>query len=231
MFDAPVHSQGIGAATPASSHRYAGPERRREAVATRHWHSAALDAIDYGIVLVGEHNHVVHGNRAAHAELASDYPLQVAGGELRARSSRDAAALREALDAARLRGLRRLLTIGEGPGRASLSVVPLAGPAPVPQGRTVLLVLGKRRVCEALSMQGFARSHQLTDAETRVLVALCEGRAPQETAAELGVAISTVRTQIASIRMKTGAASIGDLVRQMAVLPPLTGLLRAALPA
>jgi len=42
------------------------------------------------------------------------------------------------------------------------------------------------------------------------------------------VAVSTVRTQIGSIRAKTGAASISELVRQVAVLPPLVGALRGA---
>jgi DNA-binding CsgD family transcriptional regulator len=44
-----------------------------------------------------------------------------------------------------------------------------------------------------------------------------------------GVAVSTVRTQIGSIRAKTGAASISALVRQVAVLPPLVGALRGGL--
>jgi hypothetical protein len=38
--------------------------------------------------------------------------------------------------------------------------------------------------------------------------------------------VSTVRTQIGSIRAKTGANSIRELVRQVAVLPPLVGALR-----
>jgi hypothetical protein len=42
------------------------------------------------------------------------------------------------------------------------------------------------------------------------------------------VAVSTVRTQIGSIRAKTGAGSIRELVRQVAVLPPLVGALRGA---
>jgi DNA-binding CsgD family transcriptional regulator len=57
---------------------------------------------------------------------------------------------------------------------------------------------------------------------------------PGEIASELGVAISTVRTQIGNLRLKTGAQSIRALVRQVAVLPPLMGALRSsasALPA
>jgi DNA-binding CsgD family transcriptional regulator len=66
----------------------------------------------------------------------------------------------------------------------------------------------------------------LTPAETRVLELLCAGVRPTEIAGRAGVAVSTVRTQIGSIRAKTGAASIRELVRQVAVLPPLVGALR-----
>ena len=50
---------------------------------------------------------------------------------------------------------------------------------------------------------------------------------PTQIARQLNVTVSTVRTQIGSIRAKTGAASISDLVRQMAVLPPMLSVLRA----
>jgi hypothetical protein len=40
-----------------------------------------LDEIDYGMVLVGEGNHVLHVNHAARAELDADHPLQLLGRE------------------------------------------------------------------------------------------------------------------------------------------------------
>jgi DNA-binding CsgD family transcriptional regulator len=76
-------------------------------------------------------------------------------------------------------------------------------------------------------VQWFARSHDLTLAETRVLEALSEGLQPNDIAARHGVGISTVRSQIGSIRSKTRSDSIGALVRQVAVLPPLVGALRS----
>jgi hypothetical protein len=42
------------------------------------------------------------------------------------------------------------------------------------------------------------------------------------------VGLSTIRTQIGSIRLKTGASSIRALVRQVALLPPLVSALQAA---
>jgi DNA-binding CsgD family transcriptional regulator len=87
--------------------------------------------------------------------------------------------------------------------------------------------MGKRQVCGELSVQWFARSQGLTQAETRVLEALSEGMQPSDIAERHGVGISTIRSQIGSIRAKTHSDSIGALVRQVAVLPPLVGALRA----
>lgn len=215
-----------GADSSTSSPHYAGPERRHDASRMPHWIAATFDEIDYGVLLLSDATHVVHVNHAARAELDRQHPLQLLGRELRARHSQDVAPLHEALRAAGLRGLRKLLTLGEGSQRVSVSVVPLV-PSSGHEGETMtLMMLGKRRVCEELSVQGFARSNGLTAAETRVLVALCNGTPPGEAAVQLGVAISTVRTQIGNIRLKTGAESIRDLVRQVAVLPPLMGVLR-----
>lgn len=209
---------------PGSNH-YSGPDRRAAPAPVRHWMAATLDEVDYGMLLLADETQAVHVNHTARAELDSTHPLQLLGGELRARRPQDAHALAEALQAAARRGLRKLLTLGEGAQRVSVSIVPLAVPndsgAPV-----TLVMLGKRQVCEALSVQGFACSHGLTAAEGRVLVGLCRGTPPTAIAAQLGVAISTVRTQIGTIRQKTGAASIRGLVQQVAVLPPLMGVLR-----
>lgn len=190
----------------------------------RHWLAAALDELDYGIVLLGEDMRIVHINDAARDELDDQHPLQRVGGELRARLGRDIHPLHDALTSAATRGLRRLLPLGEVGHRISVSVVPLE--ASGHGGRAVLVVIGKRAVCESLSIQGFARANALTGAETRVLVALCGGVPPTRAAEQLGVAVSTVRSQIQSIRAKTGSESIRALVRQIAVLPPVKGVLR-----
>ncbi len=209
---------------PTVTARQTGGGSSPGAPAIGHWLAAALDELDYGIVLLLDDMHISHINDAAAVELDDRHPLAMVAGQLSARCARDTALLNEAVSSAATRGIRRLLTLGEDGRRASVSVVPLdsadAGP------RAVLVVLEKRSVCESLSVHGFARSCGLTGAETRVLVALCSGSPPTQTAEELGVAVSTVRSQIGSIRQKTGAASIRALVRQVAVLPPVKGVLR-----
>ena len=190
-----------------------------------------LDEIDYGMLLVSADAQVLFLNHAARMELDGQHPLQLLGHSLRAHRPQDVAPLYDALAYAQ-RGLRKLVTLGAAEHRVSVSVVPLPGGNSQRSEElrpTTLLVLGKRQVCEQLSVQGYARSMHLTPAETRVLELLCSGVRPTQIAQQQNVAVSTVRTQIGSIRAKTGAASISDLVRQVAVLPPLVGVLRARL--
>ena len=168
----------------------------------------------------------MHVNHAGRVELEAtkDHPLMLEGRHLRARSTKDQHALQDAMHAASQRGLRRMLSLGEAGQRAGVSVVPLGGADAT--GQATLLVMGKSQVCGKLAVQGFARAHRLSPGEEQVLASLCDGTSPSEIAQANGVAISTVRTQIANIRQKTGAESIRDLIHQVAVLPPLVGVLR-----
>jgi len=191
------------------------------------WYELMLDEIDYGVLLLDSGAQMLHANHAARSELDDRHPLQLLGRQLRARDTADMAQLHDALQAATQRGLRRLLMLGQDAHRVAVSVVPLRTGGPGGQTATQLS-LGKRQMCGGLSVQWFARSHGLTLAETRVLEALSEGLHPNDIATRYGVGISTIRSQIGSIRLKTRSDSIGALVRQVAVLPPLVGALRGA---
>jgi DNA-binding CsgD family transcriptional regulator len=225
---------GVGAlGLPGGIHlrHYQGPERRATGRDPAACLTRMLDEIDYGMLLVTADAQVAYLNHAARLELDGHHPLQLSGCLLGAHSPPDVAPLYEALADAQ-RGLRKLLTLGVGAQQVCISVVPLHDTAgagdSLDDSALTLLVLGKRQVCEQLSVQGYARSHHLTPAETRVLEGLCGGLRPTTIAALAGVAVSTVRTQIGSIRAKTGAGSIRELVRLVAVLPPLVGALRGA---
>ena len=205
---------------------------RQAGVQWNQWLTRMLDEIDCGMLMVNADAQVLYANHAARHELDGQHPLRLLGQQLVTHRGEDVAPLCESLAAAQ-RGLRRLLTLGEGAQRVSVSVVPLPGDMAGPgvAEHATLLVLGKRQMCASLSVQGFARSMQLTPAETRVLEMLCHGVRPTEVATRQGVALSTVRTQISSIRAKTGAASIRELVRQVGLLPPLVGALRHGVPS
>jgi DNA-binding CsgD family transcriptional regulator len=93
----------------------------------------------------------------------------------------------------------------------------------------VLLVFGKRSAAETLTVDFYARSHGLTSAEMNVLKHICSGMKPKEIARDNGVAISTVRSHICSIRVKTQTDSIRDLINRVAVLPPITPAMKTAM--
>jgi DNA-binding CsgD family transcriptional regulator len=220
QFDAAAAFAPRARAMPSPLLAYKGPERRSSSSLSTRLLALMLDEIDYGMLLT-EGTHVLHANHAAQAELDAGHPLKVASGVLRVDDPLDLARLQEALVGAK-RGLRKLVPMGTGARRVNLAVVPLG------LGGTgaTLVMMGKRQVCERLSVQWFARSHALTPAETRVLEGLCEGMEPREVATLHQVGLATVRTQIGNIRAKTGASSIRSLVRQVAVLPPMVSSLR-----
>ena len=222
------------AAAPATARprSYAGPERRNAAGQPHRRMAQMLDTLDHGMLLVSDTLRVRHVNGAAWRDLDDQHPLQLIGAgpddlQLHARFGPDVLPLREALVGAAERGLRRLLPLGTGRQRISVAVVPLPvlGAADKP---CAAVLLGRRQVCEELTVDWFARSHRLTAAETAVMKGLCADFTPQQIADRQGVGLATVRTQIGNIRLKTGACSIRALVRQVALLPPLVSALLGA---
>lgn len=188
--------------------------------------ASILDEIDYGIVVLDLDGRVRHANYRARAELQTDHPLRFEQGRLKARSGWDNAAFNNALHAAAHRGLRRLIEMSCRDERISVAIVPLtacAGESP----EALLVLMGRRHICEDLSVQSFARASRLTGTETRVLEGLCNGASVSMIARSHGVAISTVRSHVASIRGKTGARTVQELVRRVAALPPLVSVLRS----
>lgn len=178
-----------------------------------------LDEVNHGLMLVGESARVHYANHMALRECASNPALELRDGHLHALRRSEQEALVKALAAA-CAGRRSLLNFDVTDAPVSLAVVPMSGSTAVDDEVVALLVFGKRRLCEPLSVEFFAQAYQLSAAERTVLGNLCNGLSPVQTAKQVGVAISTVRTQIGSIRLKTQAQSIAQVVRMVTMLPP-----------
>jgi DNA-binding NarL/FixJ family response regulator len=176
-----------------------------------------IDQIDCGLLVCDEQGHVLHANRAARRELDSALILKLLDGVVccGGSSGRELAA---AIKAAATRGLRRLVSLQDSPP-LMLVVTPLdkqPGTEPL-----VLLMIGRRTLCTPLGLELLAMQHHLTWAEQRVLRAIVGGVSVREMASEHGVAVSTIRTQLQSIRDKLGVANIDALLLIAARLPPV----------
>lgn len=214
--------------TATTSHwpnAYTGPERRSTAPSpmTR-WLARMLDETQHGMLLITPYGRLRHANHAARDELARGQSLRLAGEEILATHRDQQGVLLQALAEGR-HCRRRLITLGTGDQALPVAVVPMGDGDPRAEA-LVLLVLGRRQGHEALTLDFYARTQGLTSAEARVLQSLCDGLRPKEVAQRFDVAVSTVRTQISSIRAKTQTASIRDLVSKVGTLPPITPTMR-----
>lgn len=196
---------------------------------------ALLDEIDCGLVVCDAAGRVRFANRAARRELAAGRRLARHDGRLvrvlpsGARPG-PGAELEAALRAAAFRGRRSLVALagdGDDEYRLLVSVQPLPAAAAEPGDAEagVLLLFGRRRACSALGMELLASAHRLTQAERRVLAGLLDEAAPGDIARRHGVRLSTVRTQIQSIRAKFGVHSIEALLLRAAEVPPVASAL------
>jgi len=206
---------------------YVGPERRSGDAAMAGWLARMLDEMDHGMLLITPGGELRHANQPARQELAHGGSLRLSNGRVHASHADQHGVLSEVVvDAGR--GRRRLITLGDKANALSVAAVPM-GNEHEGDEMLVLLVLGRRQSCEALTVDFFARTQGLTSAEAKVLQALCDGLRPKEAARRFGVAVSTIRTQISSIRTKTQTTSIRDLVSRVTALPPIAPAMKSAL--
>jgi DNA-binding CsgD family transcriptional regulator len=187
--------------------------------------AALLDELDTGIVLCNERAQALLFNEAARRELAdggvlylgADRTLSTVGGI-------SLLALRRAVQNAALRGLRQLVPLRAGERKLMVAVQPLrTDPKTRPYA---VLLLGRRQLCPELAVEMLGRLHSLTPAERRVLKGLVAGQPVTALARGHGVAVSTVRTQVASLRSKFGVKRVDDLMMLVAEMPPMVNALR-----
>jgi DNA-binding CsgD family transcriptional regulator len=185
--------------------------------AQRHQLQQIVDQIDCGLLVCDAHGRMLHANRAALRELDSAQVLKLQDGTLCCRGP-SAADLAAAIQAAATRGLRRLVNLQDSPP-LMLVVLPMD---PEPGGNPMVLVMiGRRSLCTPLGLELLAIQHRLTWAEQRVLRAIVGGVAVRDIATENGVAVSTVRSQVQSIRDKLGVGNIDALLLVAARIPPV----------
>lgn len=178
-----------------------------------------LNELAFGVVITSPQGRVIQANPLARQELGRFRVLGCTDQQLRTQCADDGRVLHEALLKA-ARGKRSLIMLrGGGAGALALAALPLqAEPGALAQ---VALIFSRASVCETLMLGFFARANSLTATEEHVLGQLCQGYSAPEIAAQMKVAVSTVRSHIRNLCAKTQASGVRELVSRVAVLPPV----------
>lgn len=178
-----------------------------------------LEEIDYGLILLRADGTLQHANHLARHELARGRFLRVAGDRVVGQTPSQTDEVLRAVAAA-AQGRRQMLMLRTDSDTLPVACVPLSQPYEA-SGGSVLLMLARQPGIQNLNVTFFSRSHGLTPTEEAVLRALCEGLEVQDIAEAHGVSVCTVRTQVRSLRLKTGIGSMRLLVQRVASLPPM----------
>lgn len=184
-----------------------------------------MDELAYGVLVTGLDHQVLHANQAARHELARRRVLGVRDKLLYGCAPEDGKALQEALTKVG-QGKRSMLTLSTTDGFSlTMAVLPLKVDEAAGVVRAAFM-FSRASVCESLMLCFFARSHSLTATEEHVLGILCQGYSAPQVAAQLKVAVSTVRSHVRSLCAKTRSSGVRELVNRVAVLPPVAPSLR-----
>ena len=187
-----------------------------------------FDEIDYGMLIIDAQGHILHANHLARHELANGRIIMSYGNSLLGSSAGFTSQIQQAMESS-FRGQRRLLMLVEGERELSLAFTPLSHPLET-DAPSVLVLMSRQSTCDNLAVRMFARTLSLSPSEESVLLALCRGLQIAEIAEQHGVAESTVRSQIKTLREKAGAPSIRRLLHRVNSLPPVVPALRIITP-
>jgi DNA-binding CsgD family transcriptional regulator/PAS domain-containing protein len=187
---------------------------------------AALDTLSSGVWLVDRNYRVLHANAAGEALLRRQgAPLRIFEGRLTASMPADAQRLSRAIhravagelvdEASNGTATHEAIPLGDAAlGEALVAtVVPLCNSAP--PASAVVFVQGPA-AAPVTRLDAFGALHGLTPAELRCLNEIFLGRNVPEVANALGVAPTTIRSQLSRIFEKTLTTSQTELTRLVA---------------
>jgi DNA-binding CsgD family transcriptional regulator len=180
-----------------------------------------LDAFKCGVVLTNRSGSILHANRAAERMMRHGGPIQGVRGVLQAKAPAAARELRSAISLAAedetslgKTGLAIRVSAHEEPAQYA-HVLPLAGGelrARLKPEAVAAVFVGATNDDEG-EAEAMATAFSLTLAEKRLVEHLLGGNSLRESAAVLGVAVTTARTHLENIFQKTGVRRQAELMR------------------
>ncbi len=184
---------------------------------------ATLDGLAAGVFLTRRDSRVVYMNAAAERQVKSGSALRIVDNRLSPTNLKARAAVAKAIDEAAIDE-----TVA-GPVGHSLAISGdngvgyIATLLPLERGRrqsimapfaaSVAVFVQDPAQAPLMPGEAFARLHQLTGGELRVLLALAQGVGAKEAADMLGIGEPTVRSHLQHIFSKTGTSRQADLLQ------------------
>lgn len=183
----------------------------------------AIEQLGAAIIVCDGEARILEVNRLAERLLTPGEMLTVRDGRLSARRVFETGRLEALIAAAagvrgEISGGRMLLGSVLGTAPLVATVMPLVAEHS-PSGRPAAMVLIGGGTSDTAFDEQIAKLFGLSRAETRLAAALVRGRTLGEVAADRGLKITTVRTQLSSILRKLGIHRQTDLVRLLASVP------------
>lgn len=178
-----------------------------------------LDRYPQAFVLTDARARVLFSNTAANKIISLRDGLKVEAGRLVALSSREDAALQEAIRETAVASTsspsRMPITRSSRALPYRLLLMPLQGSRAVPLGVSqpavaVLIVDSGATSCPSVAM--LQELFSLTPCEARVAASLVQGQSVEEAAAKLNVSVETVRTHVRRVLSKTDTNRQGELI-------------------
>jgi DNA-binding CsgD family transcriptional regulator len=205
-------------ADPATSQ--ALPAHAPEAALAQSLAAIAVNELASGLIIIDQYARMLHRNPAADAVLARADCIAVDSGHITVTHMPDIRKFSQALTLAAA-GQRSMVALGAY-GHMTVAVIPLQPAGP--QGKAIehfALLFSRASMCEALMLGAFARAHQLTPTEERVLGLISTGLTVPEMAKRLTLGPATIRTHVRNICAKTCCHGLREIVTRLAVMPAL----------
>jgi len=190
--------------------------------------SLLVDEMAHGVMIVNTQGWILHTNRAALSALQRGVGLTTTHGGLKLKSVPDPNRLIRVLVQA-ASGKRSLTQFEGAGGSTNLAVVPLNRHPAEPCDRIALL-LSREESCEPGLLALFAQSHRLTRTEQKVLQMLCRCLSAPEIATHMKLAVSTIRSHVRSLCVKTSTHGVRQLIDRVTALPQLLSAIATPIP-
>jgi DNA-binding CsgD family transcriptional regulator len=183
----------------------------------------ALDALSFGVIVLDDVGRAELVSAAARRALAGG-ELGLRQGRLWARAPGPDRELQACLDKAggdEVFGpaVLRIARADGGEWIVWIMRLPASSALATNERPGLLVLIGDPRQTVLPSRETVARLFGLTEAETDLALAMAGGGALAEIAADRGVRLSTVRTQLLAVLEKTGLHRQSELVRLLTTLP------------